>query len=213
MDNELKKLNQFIWQPCVSMHPLWWKHLDVEIWQDKYQPGTQLSQRIDALVGARYGLKQAAALLLLTPSILSSDDKILLRVHAKLHNMVLVLVLVLVLGLFYLDCPDYLSLKLYRQALKEWLTDQQIQQAWSLWPQRPQYPLQVTRTQELCAPEELYPLAIMQALSVLEQQYHDYLIWQALRLLLPPFTGELPAAKRGKEATSGRWLFRLGSFL
>lgn len=198
----LLTFNRLVWQPVATMHPSWWQELHLTLWQAQYQAGTRLAQRIEAVVVSRYGLADQVL-----PRELNDLEANLLVCRHKLSAIVTAL------GLFLLNRPDYVSLREYRDALRQELSKAQIQQIWNLWPQRPQlatydYRDEVTAT-------ELVSVAQACAITLIAQLWGNKPFWRALALTLPvPAT--LPCKADSLAPMSldiPRWLMRLERLL
>jgi hypothetical protein len=202
-------LNRLMWQPVASMHPSWWQKLQLAPWQARYQAGTELAVRIEALVVGRYGLASQAQAV---PIELTEFDRKLLACVPKLAAIVTVL------GLFYLDRPDYLSLRDYRDALSVALSAEQVQQVWNIWPQKPVF-AHAPAFSETPVGADIPANAIVAvaqgcAIGLLEQVWRDYPIWRALALTLPA-VGSSSALPEPIETAVDipRWFVRLERLL
>ncbi|NRD74515.1 hypothetical protein HQQ94_14970 [Shewanella sp. VB17] len=203
MNVELKAFNHLVYQPVSSMHPSWWTTLDLGIWQDKYQANTQLGIQIEALVVKRYGLSVRVL-----PTQLTCQQLTMLDIRFKIEAIVTVL------GLFYLNVPEYLSLREYRDALACVLTPVQIQQAWAMWPQRPT--LNVEQQTPILAPDKLVEQAMGVGIALVERQWKEDPLWLALALTLTPkrlSPENILAYRVADEVDIPRWLLRLERLL
>lgn len=200
---ELKAFNRLVYQPVSSMHSSWWKTLDLGVWQYKYQANSTLGQQIEALVVQCYGLSEQAL-----PTQLTSQQRKMLAIRFKLEEILTVL------GLFYLNVPEYLSLREYRDVLACVLTPVQIQQAWAMWPQRPARDLALQQC--TISPDKLVERALGIGISLVVQQCQDDPIWLALALTLPSqrlVLTEMLTYQVVDEVDISRWLFRLERLL
>ncbi|RLV59781.1 hypothetical protein D5018_10455 [Parashewanella curva] len=171
---------ELIWRPTASMHPSWWKKLGVQAWQEKYEPDSILGHRIETMIVSRAGLIDEPM-----PTKLNEQDNLLIQRKDKLNE------LLLVFGLYSLNCQDYFSLKTYRQALETILTDDQIQQAWALWPQRPTSKLKPVIND--IAEKDIVEVALQIAVIQFSKELTDSIVWRALLMTFPATeTDKLP---------------------
>ncbi|MPY23976.1 type III secretion system domain-containing protein [Shewanella sp. YLB-07] len=203
MSQELKAFNRLVWQPVSSMHPSWWQTLSLKGWQEKYQANTELARRIETLVVRRYGLADRVL-----PTHLDVQQQAVLGMRFKIEAIVTVL------GLFYLNAPEYLSLRIYRDVLAYVLTPAQIQQAWTIWPQRPTREMRLQSS--AISPDKLLERAQAVGVTLIAKQWQEDPLWLALALMLPSARVELSDLQVYQptgEVDIPRWLSRLERLL
>ncbi|AQS36181.1 Type III secretion system subunit [Shewanella psychrophila] len=203
ISQEFKAFNRLVWQPVSSMHPSWWQALALKGWQDKYQANTELARRIETLVVRRYGLAERVL-----PTHLDVQQQAVLGMRFKIEAIVTVL------GLFYLNTPEYLSLRIYRDALAYVLTSAQIQQAWAIWPQRPTREMRLQLS--VIPPDKLLERAQAVGVTLIASQWQEDPLWLALALMLPSARlelSDLQAYQPTGEVNIPRWLSRLERLL
>ncbi|MGB0893414.1 MAG: type III secretion system domain-containing protein [Parashewanella sp.] len=208
--SEIRDLYQLIWQPLLTMHPSWWQKLELDQWQDRYQQGTILGNRIEKLVVTRRGIINESL-----PKNITQQQKQLLNSRSRMPE------LTSILGIFCLNCPEYLSLKSFRKELEELISPEQIQQAWALWPQRPTKGF--SHVFEGVTPELLISTSQKIAIALLssDQSLNDNVIWKAVSMTLPidDFAQESDELKEFIEKLKQesfeiqRWLIRLERLL
>lgn len=194
MSPEDKLLNQLMWQPCMSMHPSWWQQLDLERWQHFFHHNRLMSRRINLLAISR--LTDFDREMHLS---LSSQDRLLLTLGARLP------MLLTGLGLILLNSPDYITMRIYRDALYEVFTSEQIQQLLSLWPEG--------GDEGACSADELIRTAQQFSIRELSHQWQDSQVWQALLPTLPHIQEGILDNVKAPIHNVERWLFRLERFL
>ncbi len=205
---EIRQFYQLLWRPTITMHDSWWTKLELQMWKKNAGQSTVLSQRIEQLVVERLGIVEKELPIAFTP-----DEQFLLNKRERLPA------LLTVLGLYCLNCPDYLSLKDYRLQLELLLTEEQIQQAWALWPQRP-----TSKMKELVdaiKPDYLVEQAQKLAVTLLEFELSESSLWQSIAVTLPAVDVEMEpddfksqvTLLRENETKLARWLTRLERML
>ncbi|MCL1123677.1 type III secretion system domain-containing protein [Shewanella surugensis] len=191
---EDKLLNQLMWQPCTRMHPSWWKQLDLERWQDLFYSSRLMSRRVNLLTISRLPAFDRGMHLKLT-----EQDKKLLTFGERLP------VLLTGVGLVLLNSPDYITMRMYRDALFEVFTSEQIQQMLSLWPEGGDV--------GICTAENLMRAAQQLAIRELNNRWQDSQVWQALVPTLPCIQEGVLADVKAPIQDAERWLFRLERFI
>ena len=205
---EIRQFYQLLWRPTITMHESWWTKLGLKMWKKHAGQNTVLSQRIEALVVQRLGIVTRDLPVAFTP-----DEQFLLNRRERLPA------LLSVLGVYCLNCPDYLSIKEYRVQLETLLTDEQIQQAWAMWPQRP-----TSNMKELVdsiKPELVLEQAQKLAVLLLEKELSESCLWRSIALTLPAVEMEQEPEIFKQQVTLlqqdhlnlARWLTRLERML
>ncbi|MBE8167777.1 MAG: hypothetical protein HAW66_05390 [Shewanella sp.] len=204
--SELRKYYEFVWHPADQMHPTWWEKLGLKQWKSCFRTSPVLSERIETLIVKRMGIVKEPL-----PLTLSDNDKFLLSIKERLPS------LMVILGIFCMNCPEYLSLKEYRTALADLLTEEQIQQAWALWPQRPTAEQKESLDKQ--SVDKLIINAQVIALLMLNKEMKDDKIWRALAMTLPiSVNGDDEASIAEYQSSISvlnlkRWLLRLERML
>ncbi|MGQ5524538.1 type III secretion system domain-containing protein [Chitinimonas sp. PSY-7] len=171
----LQSLYALWWQPCGVMHPGWWTHLNLDSWRSPYQNQPAIGSTLNKLIGLRLGHDEHCPVPKLT-----STAQVLLEDVGRFK------MLGMALGLWALQCPEYLFLRTYRQALKDTLDDAAIAQLQALFP--------VDARMSSSLPPEALPAAAA-ALGTAWISHADDHAVAAARLLLPPPDMQLaPAA-------------------
>lgn len=205
---EIRQFYQLLWRPTVTMHESWWAKLELQMWKKYAGQNTILSQRIEKLVVERLGIVNRDLPVVFTP-----DEQFLLNRRERLPAILSVL------GMYCLNCPDYLSLKDFRIQLETLLTEEQIQQAWALWPQRP-----TSKMKDLVddiKPEQLLDQAQKLAVVLLEKELSESSLWQSIAVTLPAVALDNEPEDVKKQAillqqsdlNLARWLTRLERML
>ena len=169
---EIRQFYQLLWRPTVTMHESWWTKLELQMWKKLAGQNTILSQRIEQLVVERLGIVTKDLPIAFTP-----DEQFLLNSRERLPA------LLSVLGMYCLNCPDFLSIKEYRVQLEALLTEEQIQQAWALWPQRPTS--KMDKFVDGIKPEMILEQAQKISVLLLEKELSDSSLWQSIAVTLP----------------------------
>ncbi|MCL1076959.1 hypothetical protein D5R81_03030 [Parashewanella spongiae] len=204
--SELRQYYEFVWHPAEQMHPSWWKKLGLQQWKSVFHRSPTLNERIETLIVKRMGIVDKPL-----PNKLSENDELLFSLKERLPS------LVTILGIFCLNCPEYLSLKEYRIALADVLTDDQIQQAWALWPQRPT--AEQSESLDTISADKLIINAQVIGLLLLTKEMEDDQIWRALAMTLPISVNDADEVNLDKYQNSitvinlKRWLLRLERLL
>ncbi|WP_299007023.1 type III secretion system domain-containing protein [uncultured Shewanella sp.] len=194
MAPEDKRLNELMWQPCVTMHASWWKALALEKWQGIYHSNRLLNQRVNKLVVSVLPPFERVMTLNLT-----KQDKMLLNMGERL------VVLLTGVGLILMNSPDYITMKQYRESLLRVFSFEQIQQMLSLWPQGGKA--------GDCDAESLIETAQHMAISALNLKWKGSQVWQALKPTLPFVSEEGLDKAKTYVHDAERWLFRLERFI
>ena len=205
---EIRQFYQLLWRPTATMHESWWSKLGLQMWKKHAGQNTVLSQRIEALVVLRLGIVTRDLPVAFTP-----DEQFLLNRRERLPA------LLAVLGLYCLNCPDYLSIKEYRIQLETLLTEEQVQQAWAMWPQRPTS--KMTELVDDIKPEQVLEQAQKLAVLLLEKELSDSSLWQSIALTLPAVEVEHEPEEFQQQVSLlqqnplnlARWLTRLERML
>lgn len=194
MAPEDKRLNEFMWQPCATMHASWWKALKLEKWQAIYHRNRLLHQRVNKLAVSVLPPFDRVMTLNLT-----EQDKMLLNMGERL------LVLLTGVGLILLNSPDYITMRPYREALLRVFTYEQIQQMLSLWPQGGEI--------GDCCADNLIETAQHMAIGAFNLKWKGSQVWQALKPTLPFVSEEGLENAKTSSHDAERWLFRLERFI
>ncbi|WP_298775607.1 type III secretion system domain-containing protein [uncultured Shewanella sp.] len=194
MAPEDKRLNEFMWQPCATMHPSWWQALGLEKWQTISHRSRLLNQRVNKLAVSVLPPFDRSMKLNLT-----EQDKILLNMGERL------LVLLTGVGLVLLNSPDYITMRQYREALLNVFTYEQIQQMLSLWPEGGEV--------GDCSAEDLIETAQHVAIKHFNVQWEASQVWQALKPTLPFVSEDGMEETASSPHDAKRWLFRLERFI
>jgi hypothetical protein len=109
------------WQPGRHMAAGWWRQLDLACWQTRYRALPALRPALDRVIAARLGHDGAP------PPADPLADRLLADPCWRDA-------LCIGLGLWALQCPDYLWLRPFRQALAPMLSPQQLTQLLALFP-------------------------------------------------------------------------------
>ncbi len=205
---EIRQFYQLLWRPTATMHESWWSKLGLQMWKKYAGQNTVLSRRIEALVVRRLGIITRDL-----PAAFTPDERFLLNRRERLPS------LLAVLGLYCLNCPDYLSLKDYRLQLEALLTQEQIQQAWAMWPQRPTS--EMKDVVDDIKPEQVLEQAQKLAVLLLEKELSESPLWQSVALTLPAAEAEQEPQEFKRQVTLlrqehlnlARWLTRLERML
>lgn len=140
----LVTLHTLWWQPGRVMDESWWPALALDTWQQPYAHYPSLRPAIDQVIRMRLGHHGEM------PGISAQVSPLL--ADAERRNA-----LCLALGLWALQCPDYLVLKSYRQTLSTLLSPALIGQLQVLFPAEARAPVRLS-------PEDLP--AVAQAVGV-----------------------------------------------
>ena len=162
----LQSLYALWWQPCSVMHPGWWSHLNLDSWLEPYENQPALGTALNKLIGLRLGHDEHCPVPELTPTA-----QILLEDVNRFK------MLGIALGLWALQCPEYLYLRTYRHALKDALDDAALEQLQAL------FPVDAKMCQRI-APDAL-PAAAAALGTAWISQADDHAV-AAARLFLPP---------------------------
>ncbi|RYV00976.1 hypothetical protein SOPP22_19505 [Shewanella sp. OPT22] len=205
---EIKQFYQLLWRPTVAMHDSWWSKLGLQMWKKSAGQNIVLSQRIEQLVVQRLGIIDKPL-----SSAFTLDEQFLLKSKSRLPAILSVL------GLYCLNCPDYLSLKEHRLALESVLSEEQVQQAWALWPQRP-----TSKFKELVddiKSEYLLEQAQKISIALLDEELKESSLWRCIAVTLPVVEVEMEPDDFKAQVTLlketdlnlTRWLTRLERML
>ncbi|MBJ7263173.1 MAG: hypothetical protein JHC61_05290 [Burkholderiaceae bacterium] len=121
MDPALRRLYTLWWQPGREMAAGWWTALGLPQWQQSYVNQPLLRPSLDRMIAHRLGhAKTAPPMSTLAAALLADDTRCQ--------------VLCLALGLWALQCPDYLLMRRYRDALSSLLDARVMNQLQALIP-------------------------------------------------------------------------------
>lgn len=168
-----RRLNALWWQPGAWMAPAWWPQLALSAWQDLYPVRPRLRPAIDRLIATRLGHHGA-------PPAADALSMVLLADTPRAQQWCLAL------GLWALQCPDYLLLARFRQTLSPPLSPTQVTQLACL------FPVDAQRTPTV-QPEALPALALAAGAAWLGQSGQPALA--LCRLRWPPSQLSAPAAR------------------
>lgn len=123
MDPALRRLHTLWWQPGREMAAGWWAALGLPQWRQSYLSQPLLRPSLDRMIASRLGHGTAIPPMSALAAVLLADDA-----RCK--------VLCLALGLWGLQCPDYLLMRRYRDALSSILDARAMNQLQALIPMR-----------------------------------------------------------------------------
>ena len=172
MSND-KLYHRLVWQPGTWLHDEWWQAIGLQQWRTSYAVMPALAQRaMDHEIQRRRSLGGTVGgrIMERTPV-----QEALLTAFERLP------VLLIALGVTLSRCPDYLLWRPYRQALSDYLTENQLSQVWAVWRGGDRSPV--------IDPEGLIPFALRLGTAALQQSLADDPVWQAVRYTLPVVSG------------------------
>ena len=129
-----QRLHALWHRPGTVMADAWWQHVSMQSWQQPYTEHAGVRPPLDALIAERLGHRGAIPPLTPHAQALLDDG----------HDSEM---LCIALGLWALNCPDYLLLRPYRMALVEPLGDATLAQLCALFPATASAPASVEPSQ------------------------------------------------------------------
>ncbi|QAU24829.1 hypothetical protein EO087_13205 [Dyella sp. M7H15-1] len=116
-----QRLHALWHRPGAVMADGWWQHMSMDAWQQPYAEHAGVRPSLDALIAEQLGHQGAIPPLTPQAQMLLDDEQ-----HSE--------TLCIALGLWALNCPDYLLLRPYRLALAEALGESTLAQLCTLFP-------------------------------------------------------------------------------
>ncbi|PHV11499.1 type III secretion system domain-containing protein [Chitinimonas sp. BJB300] len=171
----LQRLHALWWQPGTVMHKGWWAHLDLASWRTPYLNQPAIAPSLNRLIALRLGCQKHDPIPALSPTA-----QTLLEDTTRLDT------LGMAIGLWALQCPEYLFLRTYRQPLAAALGDVALEQLQTLFPVDACMAPTLTPTDLLATATTLGTAWIAQA---------DDPVIAATSLLLPPPDKQRPPAE------------------
>lgn len=161
--------HRLVWASGEWMHEEWWTELGLQRWREHYSELPVAGRR--ALNLDIHRRRQHSGVVFGKGYEHTPIQDALLRSVERLPA------LMLALGLSLSRCPDYLLLRPYRQALKGWLSQEQLGQLWSIWQGGQCFPE--------VQPDELVTYAQRLGISALNHALSKDSVWQTVLYTLP----------------------------
>ncbi|MDM5065365.1 hypothetical protein OB934_21580 [Aeromonas salmonicida] len=187
----IQRLHQLAWQPGAWMHPAWWPHMTLAMWQPYYQAHPASRAAIDRVIIQRRGFPCAPL-----PAALSDEQRQLMQLEPRL------IPLCTALGLLALGCPDYLLTGRWRRCLAPVLGEQGCDRLLALATFSGGAAADV-------APEQIAERALARGLRWWRADTSPCPVRQVLTASLPPG----PAESAVGYGPAVPWLLRIGRFL
>lgn len=195
MSGAVKRLHQLAWQPGAWLESSWWAHLSLAEWESIYDDHASCRRAIDATLVARRGFPKQPL-----PGTLSVRQNALMALEPRLSE------LATALGLIALDCPEYLLLRDYREALSIHLGDRACEQLFILhpgWKARP----------TIEDHSRLGEVALQTGTQWLSREAGNCAVSHGLLGLLPHSGNAVQDSLLNQAASAPEWLIKLGRFL
>lgn len=191
ISNSIQRLHQLAWQPGTWMHDDWWKKLDLSTWQESYRRYPACRASIDQLITKRRAFPRTAL-----PGTLNAQQEAILKLEPRFTR------LITALGIVALNCPDFLIMRPYREALARHLGNNACDQLLVL------HSTWQTSSNGVSA-DALAATAFIEGVRWWQRDTHTCPVCTAFGALLPP-QEQAPLSDQGNASS---WLVKIGRFI